>query len=173
MAALVSDWLECFQLLCNFLNGIRQNLIGNKYSTSSTRFVFFQPIGQQDVRPGHWWDIFEFFLQPTNGFLWNLTGRVDYASSTRFLIFGRSVIYSGIWYLKLYCGHITRHRLFSPLPACQGGLLVCSLSVRPSVRHTSVFLTLLCRILRYWLEILYMNLSWHDTDQVLLCLTFF
>ena len=64
-----------------------------------------------------------------------------------------------------------------------GGLLVCSLSVcpsvslsvRPSVRHTSVFWTFLCRLLRYWLEIWYMNLSWHNTDQdrVLSRLTYF
>ena len=51
------------------------------------------------------------------------------------------------------------------------------MSVRPSVRlsvclsvHSvsvqSVFRTSLCRLLRYWLEIWYMNLSWHNTDQV-------
>ena len=39
-------------------------------------------------------------------------------------------------------------------------------SVCPSVRHTSVFRTLLCHLLRYWLEIWYVNLSWHNTDQV-------
>ena len=29
-----------------------------------------------------------------------------------------------------------------------------------------VFRTFLCCLLRYWLEIWYMNLSWHNTDQV-------
>ena len=29
-----------------------------------------------------------------------------------------------------------------------------------------VFRTFLCSLLRYWLEIWYMNLSWHNTDQV-------
>ena len=29
-----------------------------------------------------------------------------------------------------------------------------------------VFRVFLCRLLRYWLEIWYMNLSWHNTDQV-------
>ena len=29
-----------------------------------------------------------------------------------------------------------------------------------------VFQVFLCRLLRYWLEIWYMNLSWHNTDQV-------
>ena len=29
-----------------------------------------------------------------------------------------------------------------------------------------VFRVFLCRLLRYWLEIRYINLSWHNTDQV-------
>ena len=33
-----------------------------------------------------------------------------------------------------------------------------------------VFRTFLCRLLRYWLEIWYMNLSWHNSDQVWFCL---
>ena len=32
-----------------------------------------------------------------------------------------------------------------------------------------VFQFFLCRLLRYWLEIWYMNLSWHNTDQVWVC----
>ena len=48
-------------------------------------------------------------------------------------------------------------------------LAVCP-SVSQSVRHTLVFRTFLCRLLRYWLEIWYMNLSWHHTDQVLVLL---
>ena len=47
-----------------------------------------------------------------------------------------------------------------------GGLLVCSLSVSLSVRHTSVFRTFLCCLLRYWLEIWWIDLSWQNTDQV-------
>ena len=42
-------------------------------------------------------------------------------------------------------------------------LSVCP-SVCPSVH--SVFRTFLSRPLRYWLEIWYVNLSWHNTDQV-------
>ena len=44
------------------LNGIRQNLTGSKISTSSTKFVFFGPIGKTRWPP--WplisWDIFDF-----------------------------------------------------------------------------------------------------------------
>ena len=36
-----------------------------------------------------------------------------------------------------------------------------------------VFQTFLSCLLWYWLEIWYMNLSWHNTDQVLLRLTYF
>ena len=53
-----------------------------------------------------------------------------------------------------------------------GFLNVCH-SVRPSVCLSvhpvsvhSVFLTFLSRPLRYWPEIWYSDLSWHDTDQV-------
>ena len=44
--------------------------------------------------------------------------------------------------------------------------LSVSQSVCQSVRHTLVFHTFLCHLLRYWLDIWYMNLSWHYTDQV-------
>ena len=44
------------------LNGIQRNLIGSKISTSSTKFVFFGPIGKKRWPP--WpligWDIFDF-----------------------------------------------------------------------------------------------------------------
>ena len=44
------------------LNGIQQNLTGSKFSTSSTMFVFFEPIGKTRLPP--WpligWDIFDF-----------------------------------------------------------------------------------------------------------------
>ena len=47
------------------LNGIQRNLTGNKISTSSTKFVFFGPIGITRWPP--WpligWDIFDFFSE--------------------------------------------------------------------------------------------------------------
>ena len=47
------------------LNGIQRNLIGSKMSTSSTKFVFFEPIGKTRWLP--WpligWDIFDFFSE--------------------------------------------------------------------------------------------------------------
>ena len=47
------------------LNGIQRNLTGNKISTSSTKFVFFGPIGKTRWPP--WpligWDIFDFFSE--------------------------------------------------------------------------------------------------------------
>ena len=64
----------------------------------------------------------------------------------------------------LFSGRITCYLLVPYRLA--GGLLVCSLSIRQSVSHTSVFRTFLCCLLRFWLEIWYMNLSWHNTDQV-------
>ena len=35
-------------------NRIQRNLSGSNISTSSTKFVFFRPIGKKDGRPGHW-----------------------------------------------------------------------------------------------------------------------
>ena len=48
---------------------------------------------------------------------------------------------------------------------CLSSTLSVCLSVH-SVSVHSVFRTFLSRPLRYWLEIQYMNLSWHNTDQV-------
>ena len=73
-----------------------------------------------------------------------------------------------------------REAVISPLPVKPGGTLgflavrhSVRLSICPSVRlsvHSvsvhSVFRTFLSHPLRYWLEIWYVNLSWHDTDQV-------
>ena len=62
MAALASDWLRHFRLLLWTVKGIRQNLIGTKISTPSTKFVFFRWIGKTKWPP--WpmicWDIFNF-----------------------------------------------------------------------------------------------------------------
>ena len=47
------------------LNGIQQNLTGSKISTSSTKFVFFGPIGKTrwPPLPLIGWDIFDFFSE--------------------------------------------------------------------------------------------------------------
>ena len=54
------------------LNGIQRNLTGSKISTSSTKFVFFGPIGKQRWPP--WpligWDIFDFYSETAD---WNWT----------------------------------------------------------------------------------------------------
>ena len=71
------------------LNGIQWILTGSKISTSSTKFVFFRPIGKQDGRPGLW--LAETFstspLKPLNGIQRNLTGSKISTSSTKFVFF--------------------------------------------------------------------------------------
>ena len=61
MAALASDWLRHFGLLL-WNRWTEFKLMGSKISTSSTKFVFFRPIGKTRWPP--WpligWDIFDF-----------------------------------------------------------------------------------------------------------------
>ena len=50
MATLASDWLRHFWLFfLKLLNGIQWNLTGSKILTSSTKFVFFGPIGKNKM----------------------------------------------------------------------------------------------------------------------------
>ena len=71
------------------LNGIQWNLTGSQISMSSTKFVFFGPIGKQDGHPGVW--LSETFstspLKPLNGIQRNLTGSKISTSSTKFAFF--------------------------------------------------------------------------------------
>ena len=64
-------------------------LIGSKISTS-TKFVFFGPIGKPKCPP--WpligWDIFDFSETATYGIQRNLTGSKISTSSTKFVFFG-------------------------------------------------------------------------------------
>ena len=85
------------------LNGIQQNLTGKKISMSSTKYVFFGPIGK--IRWPPWpligWDIFDFFSEPLNGIQRNLTGSKISTSSTKFVFLGWSEKQDGhpsLWY---------------------------------------------------------------------------
>ena len=68
MAALASDWLRHFRLLfLKPLNRIQWNLTVSKISMSSTKFVFFGPIGKTrwPLWPLIGWDIFDFSSETT------------------------------------------------------------------------------------------------------------
>ena len=72
------------------LSGIQHNLTGSKISTSSTKFVFFGPIGKLRWPPWRLigWDIFDFFSErPLNWIQRNLTGCKISTSSTKFVFF--------------------------------------------------------------------------------------
>ena len=71
------------------LTGIQRNLTGRKTSTSSTKFVFFGPIGKTRWPPWHLigGDIFTSPLKPLNGIQRNLTGSKILTSSTKFVFF--------------------------------------------------------------------------------------
>ena len=64
-AATASDWLRHFRLLLDLkpLSGIQRNLTVSKISPSSTKFVFFRPIGKTRwlSRPLIGWDICNFY----------------------------------------------------------------------------------------------------------------
>ena len=61
------------------LNGIQRNLMGSKISTSSTKFVFFGPIGKTRWPP--WpligWDIFDFSSETAERNSMKLDGKQD------------------------------------------------------------------------------------------------
>ena len=71
-------------------NKIQRNFTGSKISTSSTKFVFFGPIGKTRW-PSGLWLAETFFTSPLkllNGIQRTLTGRKISTSSTKFVFFG-------------------------------------------------------------------------------------
>ena len=98
MAVLASDWPRHFSTSpLKPLNGIQGNLTGSKISTSSTKFVFFGPMGKTRWPP--WpligWDIFNFFSETAE---WNSTWQE--ARSQRLL---PSLCFSSWWVNKNFC----------------------------------------------------------------------
>ena len=59
------------------------------------------------------------------------------------------------------CWCNAKYILLVPYPLAEGTLFSL-LAVCLSVRHTWVFQTFLCHLLRYWLEIWYINCFWHN-----------
>ena len=71
------------------LNRIQRDLIGSKISTSSTKFVFFRPIGKirWSTSPLIRWDIFD-FSETTEQNSTKLDMKQDAMSPTKFVFFG-------------------------------------------------------------------------------------
>ena len=73
MAALATDWLRHFLLLLwNCWTEFKETWYEARSQTSSTKFVFFGPMGKQDVCPGLWFAVIFFRL-----FLWNRLNRIQ------------------------------------------------------------------------------------------------
>ena len=95
------------------LNGIQRNLIGSKISTSSTKFVFFGPIGKTRWPP--WpligWDIFDFSSETAERNSTKLDRKQDLNVLYQVCVFsGRSVNknsaladFSKRWHIVLRC----------------------------------------------------------------------
>ena len=71
------------------MNRIQRTLTGSKISTSSTKFVYFGPIGKKNGRPGFWLaeTSSTSSLKSLNGIQLNLTGSKISMSSTKFVFF--------------------------------------------------------------------------------------
>ena len=91
MAALASDWLRHFRLLLwNGWTEFNETWQEARSQSPLPSFVFFEPIGKQDGRPGLW--LAETFstspLKPLNGIQQNLIGSKISNPSTKFVFFG-------------------------------------------------------------------------------------
>ena len=95
------------------LNGIQRNLTESKFSTSSTKFVFFRLIQKTMAALASDWlrHILTSPLKPLNGIQQNLTGSKILTSSTKFVFFGPKSeyklppwpIHQRRWHIVLRC----------------------------------------------------------------------